>query len=71
MKISGYNSGKTFSFDGRTYYTGHAETDFINMGVSRFYAVDNSLAKAPWTKWSDNQQGSSGNKNRYFYDDIL
>lgn len=70
-RTTGYNSGKTFSFDGRSYATGKQGTDFINMGVSRYYAVDNSLAKAPWTKWSDGQQGNAGNKNRYFYDDIL
>ena len=73
-RTSGYNSGATFSFTGRDFGCSSADTTFINMGTSRYYAVDNSLAKAPWTKWSDDRQVTTvvtSPSSYYLYDDIL
>lgn len=39
-------------FTGRTSYCGGTKTQ-VDLGVAMYYAVQNSLAKSPWTAWTD------------------
>ncbi len=55
---------------GRDYCSGGDNT-FIPTGVTRFYAVDNSLAKAPWTAWSVDTEVAGGATSYNTYNDIL
>ena len=54
-----------FEYSGRDYCSD--DDDFIAVGPARFYAIDNSLAKAPWTAWVDNA-GSYDTYNDTLYD---
>ena len=71
--IEGFTCANIKSMFGLTTYTGRSyctdDNTFIQTGVSRFYAVDNSLAKAPWTAWSKDTQGAGTSYNTY--NDIL
>lgn len=68
--IFSYTSGKgtDFAYGGRSYCNNDA--DFILTGVARFYALDNSLAKAPWTAWVDHNESSYSLYNDTLYDVI-
>jgi len=46
-----------------------ADDTFIETGVSRYYAADNSLAKAPWTGWTKDAIDGATSYNTY--NDIL
>lgn len=61
---AGSNFSTSVSLTGRTYCT--SANTFIKTGVSRYYAIDNSLAKAPWTGWT-----TSSNNTYTTYNDIL
>lgn len=59
------------TYAGRDYCSGGDDT-FISTGASRYYAVDNSLAKAPWTSWSkDTRVAEAGIVSYNTYNDIL
>lgn len=42
----------------------------IDLGVTMYYAVQNSLAKAPWTEWTDYVDPTTNNQTRSAYNDI-
>ena len=56
--------GDGFSYTGRSYCSSGAN-QFISTGVTRFYAMDNSLAKAPWTAWIEEGLANSANYDGY------
>lgn len=64
---SGY--GDAFNFSGRSYCTDN--DTFISTGVTRFYAMDNSLAKAPWTGWVDETAANAASQTYAKYNDTL
>ncbi len=56
-------------FTGRSgNYCENAATDQVDLGVSMYYAVANSLAKAPWTAWTDFED--TGVQTRTTFNDI-
>lgn len=68
-------------FDGRNgYYCGTDTTNNaknnetkIDLGVTMYYAIQNSLAKAPWTSWTDYDSDTSTavmDQSRSGYNDI-
>ena len=75
-------NGSSFSFVGRNSGTGSyctnstdasvSATDKIELGVSMYYAVQNSLATAPWTVWTDYTEEESGVnvQKRATYNDV-
>ncbi len=49
--------GLNGDFTNRSYCAGVSEGDYVELGTARYYAVDNSLAKFPWTGWTDTVEG--------------
>lgn len=43
------------NWEGRSYCSASGE---IELGVSMYYAIKNSLAKAPWTAWTDSSRSN-------------
>ena len=58
LTTNGQTGGRTYCSD----YT--SDTEKIELGTTMYYAVQNSLAKAPWTSWTDT------NQSRATYNDI-
>ena len=52
-------------------YCDDATTE-VELGKARYYAVDNSLAKYPWTEWVDKNNGAqiTGDASQRIYNDI-
>ena len=65
-----FGLSSTDDYEDRSYCSG--DTTFISTGVTRYYAVDNSLAKAPWTAWTIDAYTGTPTRDSYTeYDDIL
>lgn len=70
--FAAYGLGSDYSQAGniRSSYCDAAGTKLI-LGKSRYYAVDNSLAKYPWTEWVDKINGASvDSADQLKYNDI-
>lgn len=64
--VSAY--GISSQLEGRSSYcTSNAADQKVNLGSTMYYAVQNSLAKSPWTVWTD--KGKSGYNDIQF--DVL